>query len=257
MDAKNRKTPAFLITKEKYDAILFDLDGVITKTAKTHAAAWKALFDEYLKECADRSGEPFRPFDAEKDYLQYVDGKPRYEGVKSFLESRGIHLPFGTPADTTDKETVCGLGNRKNRLLVEQLKKHRVEVFDSSIELIRELQSKGFRTAVVSSSKNCAEVLKSAGFPALFSTKVDGNDAERLGLEGKPAPGTFLEAARQLGVDPARAIVVEDAIVGVQAGRRGNFGGVIGVDRTGQAAALQANGADVVVSDLSEVACEQ
>ncbi|MCH8947935.1 MAG: HAD-IA family hydrolase, partial [Acidobacteria bacterium] len=154
-------------------------------------------------------------------------------------------------------ETVCGLGNRKNRLLVEQLKKHRVEVFDSSIELIQELQSKGFQTAVVSSSKNCAEVLKSAGFPALFSTKVDGNDAERLGLEGKPAPGTFLEAARRLGVDPARAIVVEDAIVGVQAGRRGNFGGVIGVDRTGQAAALQANGADVVVSDLSEVACEQ
>lgn len=257
MGEMNRKSPAFLVTRKKFDAVLFDLDGVITKTAKTHAAAWKALFDEYLKERATRNGEPFRPFDAEKDYLPYVDGKPRYEGVKSFLESRGVHLPFGTPQDSPDQETCCGLGNRKNRLLVEQLRKHQVEVFGSSVELIRELQAKGFLTAVVSSSKNCAEVLKSAGIPDLFGTRVDGNDAERLGLEGKPAPGTFLEAARQLGADPARAIVVEDAIVGVQAGRRGKFGGVIGVDRTGQAEALQANGADVVVSDLAEVACEQ
>ena len=257
MGAMNRKSPAFLVTRKKFDAVLFDLDGVITKTAKTHAAAWKALFDEYLQERAGRSGEPFQPFDPEKDYLQYVDGKPRYEGVKSFLESRGVHLPFGAPQDSPDQETVCGLGNRKNRLLMEQLKKQRVEVFDSTIELIRDLQARGFRTAVVSSSKNCAEVLKSAGFPDLFGTRVDGNDAERLGLEGKPAPGIFLEAARQLGVEPGRAIVVEDAIVGVQAGRRGKFGGVIGVDRTGQAEALQANGADVVVSDLAEVACEQ
>jgi alpha,alpha-trehalase len=242
-----------VITQHDYDAVIFDLDGTVTRTAKIHAAAWKELFDKYLKKRADREGEKFQPFDIETDYRRYVDGKPRYEGVKSFLEFRGIDLPYGDRGDAPGKETVCGLGNSKNRLFSEQLEKRGVETYGSTIDLIRRLRIKGIRTAVISSSKNCSAILKVAGIADLFDTKVDGVDSDRLGLKGKPAPDIFLEAAAQLGVDPVRAVVVEDAIAGVQAGRRGGFGCVVGVDRTTQGIDLKRNGADLVVKDLSEI----
>ncbi len=249
----DQDTPTFTISQNIHDAVIFDLDGVVTKTARVHAAAWQKLFDEYLARRAG-SGRVFRPFDPDSDYRCYVDGKPRYDGVESFLQSRGIKLPFGNPADTPEQETICGLGNKKNRLLLEQLRTLGVEVFSSTVDLIRNLRSKGIKTAIISSSKNCAEVLEAARIAGLFDTKVDGTDSARLNLKGKPSPDIFLQAARQLRVTPARAVVVEDAIAGVQAGSRGKFGWVIGIDRTGHGAALRENGANLVVSDLSEVA---
>jgi alpha,alpha-trehalase len=242
-----------LLSAERFDAVLFDLDGVITATARVHASAWKELFDEYLQQVAARTGEPFRPFDVEDDYRPYVDGKPRYEGVRSFLESRGIELPYGDPEDPPDRETVCGLGNRKNVVFNEHLKNKGADVFDTSITLIRELKAKGVKVAVVSSSKNTQTVLQVAQIADLFDISFDGNDAAQLKLIGKPTPDTYLAAASRLGVAAERAVVVEDAISGVQAGRNGGFGLVIGVDRTGDAAALKENGADVVVSDLGEL----
>lgn len=244
----------FEISPAEYLAAIFDLDGVVTQTARVHAAAWKELFDEYLRERAERSGEQFREFDIQADYRRYIDGKPRYDGVASFLESRGIDLPFGSPGDPPGRETVCGLGNRKNSLFRDQLKQHGVEVYESTISLVRELRAAGVRTAIVSSSKNCVPVLQAGGVEDLFEARVDGNDSERLHLKGKPAPDIFLEAARELNVEPACALVFEDAIAGVQAGRAGRFGAVIGVDRANQAEALARNGADVVVKDLAEVA---
>jgi beta-phosphoglucomutase family hydrolase len=246
------KTPTFRIPRSRYAAVLFDLDGIITKTAKVHSAAWKALFDEYLRGRAERENERFRPF-GDRDYHQYVDGKPRYEGVKSFLKSRGIEIPFGSPEDGPDRETVCGLGNRKNLIFLGQLEKHGVEQYESTIRLIRRLRSGGFKTAVVSSSKNCVDVLEAANLTDLFDAKSDGLDVAELNLEGKPAPDIYLEAAKRIGVAPARAIVVEDAVSGVQAGKRGKFGWVIGVDRTGKAEELRKNGADIVVKDLAEI----
>lgn len=242
-----------LLSAERFDAVLFDLDGVITATARVHASAWKELFDEYLQRVAERTGEPFRAFDAEDDYRPYVDGKPRYEGVRSFLESRGIELPYGDPQDPPDRETVCGLGNRKNVVFNEHLKSKGADVFDTSITLIRELKAKGVKVAVVSSSKNTQTVLQVAQIADLFDISFDGNDAAQLKLIGKPTPDTYLAAASRLGVAAERAVVVEDAISGVQAGRSGGFGLVIGVDRTGDAAALKENGADVVVADLGEL----
>jgi beta-phosphoglucomutase family hydrolase len=236
------------------EAVIFDLDGVVTRTAEVHAEAWQQLFDGYLAVRARRLGEPFRPFDRSSDYRRFVDGKPRYEGVASFLESRGIELPFGSPEDPEESETVCGLGNRKNRYFRETLARGGVDAYPTTLELIAALRGRGVRTAVVSSSRNCAAVLEAAGIEGLFDAKVDGVDAAELGLPGKPDPAVFLDAARRLGVDPAHAAVVEDAIAGVEAGRRGAFALVVGVDREAQSAALAAAGADVVVSDLAELA---
>jgi alpha,alpha-trehalase len=239
-----------IIGKGDFDAVIFDLDGVVTRTARVHAAAWKKLFDAFL---AERE-EGFEPFDVEGDYLRYVDGKPRYEGVKSFLASRGIELPFGAPGDEPGWETVCGLGNLKNSFFRQHLQEEGVELYPGAVDLIRRLGERGFATAIISSSRNCREVLAAAGVEGLFDTVVDGNESDRLGLPGKPAPDIFLEAARRLEVDPRRAVVVEDALAGVEAGRRGGFGCVLGVDRSGQAQALREKGADRVARHLGEIA---
>jgi trehalose-phosphatase len=246
-------TKPFAISGLDYDAFIFDLDGVVTRTAKVHAAAWKRLFDDYLSHRARREGRGFQPFAIDTDYLRYVDGKPRYEGVRSFLESRGIALVYGSPDDEPGTETICGLGNRKNQLFRALLEQQGVEVYRSTVELIRVLRSRGFRTAIVSSSKNCSAVLEAAHLRDLFDVQVDGIDAERLGFKGKPAPDIFLEAANRLGLDPHRAVVAEDAIAGVKAGSRGKFGLVIGVDRGNHEQALRDSGADVTVADLSEI----
>lgn len=240
-----------LLTSDKYDAVIFDLDGVVTKTAKVHAAVWKEMFDDYLKQKS--GGQKFVPFDIDKDYRKYVDGKPRYEGVRSFLDSRGIHLPSGSPADLPEKETVCGLGNRKNRLFHEYLKKYGVETFDAAVELIHRLKEAKFKTAVVSSSKNCSAVLKVAGLEGLFDVQIDGVVSEKLKIKGKPHPDIFLEAARRLEVKKERAVVLEDAVAGVEAGSRGGFGCVIGVDRSGRGSDLEESGADRVTADLSRI----
>lgn len=236
-----------------FDALLFDLDGVVTRTAAVHAEAWKRLFDQYLAGRAGRLGEAFEPFDIEGDYRTWVDGKPRYDGVKGFLESRGISLPYGTPDDDPDAETICGLGNRKNEYFRRLLHERGAEVFESTVALIDDARSRGTKVAVVSSSKNCADILDAAGLAALFDARVDGVEIERLGLPGKPAPDMFLEAARRVGVEPGRAVVLEDAVSGVQAGRAGGFGLVVGVDRTGQAGELRGAGAEIVVSDLAQI----
>lgn len=245
------------ITREKFDAALFDLDGVITRTAKVHSNSWKQLFDEYLQKRAAREGSTWKPFDENKDYQEFVDGKPRYEGVRSFLLSRNIAIPFGDPSDLPEKETVCGLGNRKNQFFHENLKKTGVEVFTASVELIRLLRSKGFKTAVVSSSKNCASIIDTADLTELFDTLVDGVLSAEIGLKGKPEPDIFLEAAKRLEVTPERSIVFEDAVSGVQAGKSGNFGLVTGVDRTGHEQELLRNGADIVVKELSQLSVER
>lgn len=244
---------SFIISNKNFEGVIFDLDGVVTKTARIHAAVWKKLFDEYLEERATSEGEKFQPFDIGTDYPPYLNGKPRYEGVRSFLLSRGIDLPYGKPDDSWDKETICGLGNRKNLLFHEELKKRGVEVYSSTIDLIKDLRSKDFKTAIVSSSKNCVAVLEAAKLVHFFDAKVDGVDGEELGFEGKPAPDIYLEAAKRLNVTPGRAVIVEDSIAGVQAGRRGHFGCVIGVNRNRNGTNLKSNGADIVVKDLSEI----
>nr|WP_146654776.1 beta-phosphoglucomutase family hydrolase [Labilithrix luteola] len=231
-------------------ACLFDLDGVLTQTAKVHAAAWKQAFDEYLKTLAERSGEPLVPFDAVEDYDKYVDGKPRIDGTRSFLASRSIRLPEGTEDDPPSAETVHGLSNRKNELVLQLLEHGHVNAYPGSLRYLHAVREAGIPTAVVSSSKNCKQVLASAGISDLFDVCIDGNVAEETHLAGKPAPDTFLAAARALTVDPAHAVVFEDALAGVGAGRAGHFGYVVGVDRVGQAADLIRHGADVVVGDL-------
>jgi beta-phosphoglucomutase family hydrolase len=234
-------------------ACLFDLDGVLTQTAKVHAAAWKQVFDEFLRRRAQETGQEFIPFDAVRDYDEFVDGKPRYDGVRSFLASRGIELPQGSPGDPPDANTVDGLGNRKNELVLKLIRERGVEPFDGSVRYVRAARVAGLRRAVVSSSTNCRDVLAAAGIDDLFEAVVDGVLAEREHLKGKPAPDTFLAGARALGVEPPRAAVFEDALAGVEAGRAGGFGIVVGVDRIGQAEALRAHGAEVVVRDLSEL----
>ena len=241
------------ITSDHFDAVLFDLDGVLTSTAKIHSKCWKAMFDAFLSQRAAEGKEPFRPFDIETDYKLYVDGKPRYEGVRSFLASRHISLSEGVPGDLPTANTVCGLGNRKDELVKAAIDRGEVEPYPGSVALVRRLREQGIRTAVVSSSNNCEEVLRAAGMLELFETRVDGLVASKLQLRGKPEPDTFLEAARVLGVSPARAVVVEDALAGVAAGRAGGFGLVIGVDREGGGDALRTHGADVVVTDLGEL----
>jgi beta-phosphoglucomutase family hydrolase len=241
------------IDREHYDAVLFDLDGVITDTASLHAACWKRMFDEYLRKRAAQSGEAFRPFDAASDYRLYVDGKPRLDGVRDFLKSRGITLPEGRPDDPPEAETIAGLGNRKNELLRRVIEEEGVRPYEGSVALIRELRRDGFKIAVVTSSRNCAAVLSAAKLDGSFDARVDGGTICARKLAGKPAPDTFLMGARLLGVAPARAVVIEDAISGVQAGSAGGFGLVIGVARKGDAKDLERNGADLVVSDLSEL----
>jgi alpha,alpha-trehalase len=252
--ARGAEVPAPPVDIRAMDAVIFDLDGVVTSTATVHAEAWKRLFDEYLLARAGRLGEPFEPFDLESDYRRFIDGKPRQEGVRSFLASRGIELPLGAPDDPEGTETVWGLGNRKNRYFHEALERTGPSPYPTTLELIADLRARGVRTAIASSSRNCIPVLEAAGIRDLFDVKVDGIDLADAGLAGKPDPALFLEAARRLGVDPGRAAVVEDALSGVEAGRRGNFGLVIGLDRGAGHDALLAAGADVVVSDLAEVA---
>lgn len=234
-------------------ACLFDLDGVLTRTAKVHAAAWKEMFDGYLSRRAESSGEEFVPLRLPADYLRYIDGKLRTDGVRSFLESRGITLPEGSDDDPPGAETVHGLGNRKNELVLELLERNGVEVYEGSVRFVEAVRDAGLRRAVVSASKNCKAALAAAGIEHLFEVRVDGIVAERDGLRGKPAPDTFLAAAQALSIEPARAAVFEDAEAGVEAGRAGGFGCVVGVDRGGNADGLRARGADVVVSDLSEL----
>ncbi len=241
----------FVLHAKDWDAFIFDLDGVVTRTARVHAESWKRLFDDFLRRRAETTGEPFRPFDIATDYSHYVDGKPRFEGVESFLKSRGIDLPWGEPRDAEDKETIYGLGNRKNRYFHEHLARDGVDVFDTSVCFIRNLREAGIKTALVSSSRNAIVVLEAAGITQLFDTVIDGNELARLGLKGKPAPDLFLLAAERLGASPARAVVLEDAISGVEAGRAGRFGHVIGVDRRGEPDELREAGADIVVPDLA------
>jgi len=242
-----------IITPEKFDAVLFDLDGVLTMTMGIHARCWKQMFDAYLKERAGRLGEEFRPFEIVSDYKPYVDGRLRYDGVRAFLASRGITLPEGGPEDDPSLETICGLGNRKDLLVHRVIAAEGVEILEGSLNVVRKVKALGLATAVVSASKNCETILAAAGIRPLFDCVVDGTVAARLGLPGKPSPDTFLAAARLLGVAPQRAAVVEDAISGVQAGRAGEFGLVIGVDHHDDKPSLLANGADLVVDDLAEI----
>jgi beta-phosphoglucomutase family hydrolase len=241
------------VTKQQYDAVLFDLDGVLTATAKLHCAAWKSLFDAYLRLRAERSGTPFVAFDAKTDYLHHVDGKPRLDGVRDFLHSREIELPEGKRDDPAGTETVWGFGNHKDGLVNEIMARDGVEAYEGSVAWVNQLRAAGFKTGVVSSSYNCETVLRAAGIVDLFEHWVDGRTAERLSLAGKPAPDAFLAAAEHFGVPPARAVVVEDAIAGVQAARAGGFGLIVGVSRHGDAEVLRANGADIVVDDLAEM----
>lgn len=235
---------------QRLEAAIFDTDGVITRTATIHAAAWKVLFDGFLRERARSEGEEFVPF-SEDDYRRHVDGVPRFDGVTRFLASRGVALPDGAPDDPPDRMSVCGLGNRKNAAFLETLRRCGVEAFASTVELLEALRQASVPTAAVSASENCGAVLAGAGVDRLFDARVDGLDATALGLPGKPEPAIFLEASRRLGVEPQHAAVFEDAISGAEAGRRGGFGLVVGVDRTGHPGELAAAGADVVVSDLA------
>jgi beta-phosphoglucomutase family hydrolase len=234
-------------------ACLFDLDGVLTQTARVHAAAWKEMFDRYLRVRAAGTGGEFVPFDPVRDYEQYVDGKLRYDGVRSFLASRGIELPEGDPTDPPDADTISGLGNRKNELVLALIRRDGVATFEGSVRYVRAARDTGLRRAVVSASKNCRDVLAAARIEDLFEEVIDGIVAEREHLMGKPAPDTFLAAARALGVPPGEAAVFEDALAGVAAGRAGQFGYVVGVDRSGHREELLASGADIVVHDLAEL----
>ncbi|GAA1096224.1 beta-phosphoglucomutase family hydrolase [Pseudonocardia alni] len=231
-------------------ACLFDLDGVLTDTASVHAAAWKQMFDEYLR---SRDGDGYTPFDVNADYGPYVDGKPRLEGTRSFLASRGIELPEGSPDDTADTETLWGLSTRKNDLVQERIRTDGVEVYPGSRRYLEAVKDAGLTTAVVSSSANAEQILRVTGLETFIDHRVDGVTARERGLPGKPAPDTFLAAAADLGVDRSAAVVFEDALAGVQAGHAGDFGAVVGVDRLDQADALREHGADVVVTDLADL----
>jgi beta-phosphoglucomutase family hydrolase len=234
-------------------ACLFDLDGVLTNTAELHAAAWKEMFDAFLRRRSSRSSAPFVAFDPVRDYDEYVDGRPRADGVRSFLTARGIGLPEGDPDDPPSADTVHGLGNRKNELVLALIESRGVAPYEGSVRYVNCAREAGLACAVVSASKNCRDVLAAAGIDDLFEVVVDGIAAEQEHLKGKPAPDTFLAAARALAVQPAEAAVFEDALAGVEAGRAGRFGYVVGIDRVGQAEALRARGADTVVSDLADL----
>jgi beta-phosphoglucomutase family hydrolase len=242
-----------VVTRERFDAVLLDLDGVITDTASIHAACWKQMFDEYLQNRAMQRGEAFRSFDVAADYRLYVDGKPRFDGVRDFLASRDIHLPEGSVKDPSQAETVCGLGNRKNDLVNKIIEGGGVKPYEGSIKFLSQLRSQGFKIAIVTSSQNCTAVLKAVKLDHFFDVQVDGNTIQAQHLAGKPAPDTFLMAAKLLGVDPSRAVVIEDALSGVEAGAAGNFGLVIGVARKENAEELRHHGARLVVNDLGEL----
>jgi trehalose 6-phosphate phosphatase len=239
------------------DAVIFDLDGVITFTARVHAAAWKQLFDDFLRQRSAGAGQPFRPFE-DSDYYAYVDGKPRYDGVLSFLQSRDIHIPYGNPSDPPTAMTVCGLGNRKNEMFNQKVRESGVDVDQEAIRLVRELRSRGVRTGIASSSKNAVPILESAGIRVLFDAVVDGLVSERLQLRGKPQPDIFLQCLAWLTQPqhPPRAAIAEDAIAGVEAGRLGGFGLVLGVDRKGSGA-LQRHGAHWVIRDFREITADK
>ena len=240
------------LSPRDFDAAIFDLDGVLTDTARDHAAAWKTVFDAFLQKWAQRHGLAFRPFGIEADYLAFVDGRPRYDGVRSFLASRGIILPEGSEHDPEDANTVHALGERKARLFRQKLKKG-IDPRAGAKSLLKKLRQVGIKIAVASSSKNCSAILRAAGFDHLIDVRVDGVDAEELGLPGKPDPALFLEAARRLGVKPSRAALFEDALAGVEAGKRGGFGCVVGVDQGHQSKLLRERGADIVISNLQGV----
>jgi beta-phosphoglucomutase family hydrolase len=234
-------------------ACLFDLDGVLTDTASVHKKAWKAMFDAYLRDRADRTGEKFVPFDIATDYLTYIDGKKREDGVRSFLTARGISLPDGDPSDDASAETVHGLGNRKNDMFHQTLREDGVKVFEGSRRYLEATSAAGLAAAVVSSSANTREVLQITGLDTFIQQRVDGVTMREEHIEGKPAPDSFLRAAELLDVTPAEGAVFEDALAGVEAGHRGSFGCVVGVDRVGQSEALRRNGADIVITDLAEL----
>jgi len=244
------------MSKTSFDAVIFDLDGVITRTASVHSAAWKQMFDDFLKAYAEKTGEPFHEFTHTDDYLPYVDGKPRYKGVASFLVSRGIDLPNGDPSDVPEQETVCGLGNRKNKLFTEMIARGDVETFSTTVDFIKKLRDKDIRVGVASSSKNCKTVLEAAGLADLFDTRVDGVVSAELKLKGKPEPDIFTTACDNLGVHYDRAVIVEDAASGVQAGLNGNFGLVLGIAREDNELELKLNGADIVVKDMGDISFE-
>ena len=234
-------------------ACLFDLDGVLTETASLHAAAWQRMFDAYLRERAKETGEPIAAFDLRSDYDAYVDGKPRFDGVRDFLASRGLSLPEGTPSDPPDTETVHGLGNRKNELVLDLLRRQGVDAYPGSLRYLHAASAAHVHLAVVSASANTSDILAAAGIGHLFEVCIDGRTAAEQGLRGKPAPDTFLAAAQALAVKPTESAVFEDALAGVAAGRAGGFGVIVGVDRVGHGPALRAQGADLVVSDLADL----
>ncbi len=241
------------VNRDQYDAVLFDLDGVITNTANIHAKCWKEMFDEYLRKRASEGREAFRPFDLAADYQLYVDGKPRYDGVRDFLRSRGVQLPEGNLDDPGSVETVHGLGNRKDHMVNRVIAEVGVEAYTGTVRFIQQLRRDGFKIAVVTSSQHCDAVLRAARLDEFFEVRVDGNVIERKRLAGKPAPDTFLAAARLLAVEPKRTVVIEDALSGVEAGSNGKFGLVIGVARRGNAEELKRHGAQLVVEDLGEL----
>ena len=232
---------------------MFDLDGVLTQTAKVHDAAWKEMFDAFLRQRAQQTGEPFVPFDPVADYDEYVDGKPRADGTRSFLQSRGITLPEGNDDDPPSADTVHGLGNRKNEILQRRIHEDGVEPYEGSVRYVKAARDAGLRRAVVSSSANCRDVLIAAGIEDLFEERIDGVVAEREHLRGKPAPDAYLAGARAVNLPPSACAVFEDALAGVAAGRAGAFGFVVGVDRVGQTDALKQHGADIVVKDLGDL----
>ncbi len=243
------------MVERAFDAAVFDLDGVITFTARVHAAAWKQLFDDYLLSRQQRFGEPFRPFDEQADYHRFVDGKLRYDGVQSFLQSRGIQIPRGEPSDSSDQETICGLGNRKDEMFTRRVEELGVDVDHDAVRFARELRDAGVRVGLASSSKNAEPILRRVGLLDLFGAVVDGVASEKLSLHGKPAPDIFLTCLYRMipGADPRRAMIVEDAISGVEAGRRGGFGLVLGVDRNPSSNALREHGADIVIRSFAEI----
>jgi beta-phosphoglucomutase family hydrolase len=246
-------SPSVLQLPRAVRACLFDLDGVLTDTATVHAEAWKEMFDAFLHKRARREGSRFAPFDPVRDYVEFIDGKQRFDGVRSFLASRGIELPEGTHDDPHDADSIGGMGNRKNELALAMIHRRGVRAYEGSVRFVYAAREAGLRRAVVSASANCREVLEAAGIAALFEARVDAVVAEREHLRGKPAPDMFLAAARLVDVRPGEAAVFEDALAGVAAGRSGRFGFVVGVDRVGQADALREQGADVVVTDLAEL----
>jgi trehalose 6-phosphate phosphatase len=241
-------------TSSQFRAVILDLDGVITQTAQLHAKAWKKMLDEYLQQKSSGQQESFKPMDIDADYTKYIDGIPRYDGVRNFLQSRHISLPEGSPDDGPSKETICGLGNRKNQIYRDLIKGENVKVYDDTVEQIRTWKQAGIKVAVISASKNCAAVLKATNLLDLFDAKIDGVDAEEKHLQGKPEPDIFITAARQVGIRPTQAVVVEDAQLGVYAGNAGGFGLVVGVDRSKNTSKeLKEHGAHIVVSNLKEL----